>query len=87
MYNEKKLLFNILFIIIFSIASSCLWEVIEYTIDTIFKSDLQRRNTGVHNTMKDIIVAIIGNTLFTIWYFYEYKFKTKLLIRKYIDLL
>lgn len=84
MYNDKNILFNIIFIILFSLASSCLWEVIEYLIDTIFKSDMQRRLTGVYDTMKDIIVAILGNILFVIWYFYEYKCKS---LKKYTDLL
>lgn len=87
MYNEKNLIFNLLFIIIFSLGSSCLWEIIEFIIDTIFKSDMQRKSTGVYDTMKDVIVALLGNILFTLWYFYEYKFDSKLLIRKYIDTL
>lgn len=84
MYNNKNLVFNVLFIIIFSLAASCLWEIIEFIIDTIFKSDMQRRQTGVYDTMKDVIVALLGNILFTIWYFYEYKFNRKLIIRKYV---
>ena len=84
MYNDKNILFNIIFIVLFSISLSCLWEVAEFTIDNIFKSDMQRRLTGVYDTMKDIIVAILGNILFVIWYFYEYKCKS---LKKYTDLL
>lgn len=87
MYNEKNLLFNIIFIFTFTLSLSCLWEVFEFIIDIIFKSDMQRKSTGVYDTMKDIIVAILGNVLFIIWYFYEYKYKIKLIVRKYIDLL
>lgn len=84
MYNDKNLLFNIIFIILFSMALSSLWEVIEFMIDNIFKSDMQRKSTGTYDTMKDIIVAILGNILFIIWYFYEYKCKS---LKKYTDLL
>ena len=84
MYDEKKLSFNIMFIIIFTLGISCFWEISEFIIDTIFKSDMQRRTTGVYDTMKDVIVALLGNILFVIWYFYEYKYDKKILIRNYI---
>lgn len=87
LYDSKNLLFNVLFVIIFGLATSCFWEVVEYITDTLFKTDLQRRLTGVHNTMSDIIVALIGNILFTMWYYHESKYNHKLLITKFIDTL
>ena len=79
-----NIVFICLFIFIFSLATSGLWEVCEFTIDNLFNSDMQRRATGVYDTMKDIIVALFGNIIFILSYIFEYKNK-KLLIRFLID--
>ena len=79
-----NIIFICLFIFIFSLATSGLWEVCEFTIDNIFNSNMQRRATGVYDTMKDIIVALFGNILFILSFIFEYKNK-KLLVRFLID--
>jgi hypothetical protein len=84
---DDNILFNCIFILLFSTSLSSLWEIIEFIVDTLFKLDMQRRATGVYDTMKDIIVALLGNILFIIWYLFEYKQNKKLLIRNYIDLI
>lgn len=83
MWNAKNIWFNILFIFIFSIATSGVWEVCEFTIDSITGGDMQRRATGIFDTMKDILVALLGNLLFLLWFYYEYKEKKKLLIHTF----
>lgn len=77
MYDKKNIVFNIFFIFIFSLATSGFWEICEFTVDRIFGSDTQRAATGVFDTMKDIIVALLGNILFLIWYYYETKHSFK----------
>lgn len=71
MYDKKHLFFNTVFIVIFSAASSCLWEMVEFAVDHLFNMNMQRVETGNFDTMKDIIVAFIGNVLFVTWYLYE----------------
>lgn len=85
MWNSKNILFNVFFIFIFSLASSGLWEIIEFTVDNLFNMDTQRRASGIFDTMKDIIVTLLGNIVFIIWFYYEYKKKQKLIIHKIIE--
>ena len=84
MFNSRNIIFNCLFIFIFSLASSGIWEIVEFTIDNLFNQDMQRAATGVYDTMKDIIVTLFGNIVFILCFFFEYKNK-KLLIRYIID--
>lgn len=71
MYDKKNVLFNIVFIFIFSLATSGFWEICEFIIDNVFGIDMQRATTGIFDTMKDVIVALLGNILFLVWYWYE----------------
>ena len=79
-----NIIFSCLFIFIFSLATSGLWEIFEFMVDNIFNADMQRSATGVYDTMKDIIITLFGNILFILSYIFEYKNK-KLLIRFLID--
>ena len=79
-----NLMFSCFFIFIFSLATSGLWEIFEFMVDNLFNGDMQRKATGVYDTMKDIIIAMFGNILFMLCFIFEYKNK-KLLIRFLID--
>lgn len=71
-YNVKDIRFNIIFMIIFSLAIASLWEFFEFTSDRIFGGDTQKvLETGVVDTMKDMIVAFLGAVLTSIYYGYE----------------
>lgn len=85
MYDKKNVLFNIVFIFVFSLATSGFWEICEFTVDNVLGSDTQRAATGVFDTMKDIIVALLGNILFLVWYYYETKHSFKGCIHYLID--
>lgn len=68
-YDGKSVIFNILFImgISFMLASS--WEFFEFITDKIFNADAQKvLETGVDDTMKDMMVAALGALLFCITY-------------------
>ena len=84
MFEQKNMLFNVLFIFVFSLATSGLWEIFEFTIDNLLGEDMQRRATGVYDTMKDIIVTLFGNVLFILSFCYEYKEKKEILIKKFM---
>lgn len=69
-----NLLFGVLFIISFSFLCAGLWEIFEFTCNALFGGDAQRVvETGVNDTMFDIIVAFGGSTLVSIWYYIKNK--------------
>ncbi len=81
---DKKILFNILFIISFSLAIAAFWEVFEYLASYYFNVDPQKVvMTGVTDTMGDIIVALLGTVLVSICYYYENILKYNLIVKKF----
>lgn len=78
--NDKSF-FNILFIISFVLAVAAFWEIFEFTSDSLLGLDAQRvLETGVTDTMKDIILAFLGGNLFlTIFMYSKNNVKQKLL--------
>ena len=71
-YNEENKIFNILFIIAFTLMASSFWEVFEFSMDRMFGRDAQKvLETGVTDTMKDIICALLGSLLSLMWYMYD----------------
>ncbi len=44
-----------------------LWEFYEYALLVFFQYDAIRNVTGVHDTMTDMLVAVIGGILLTIY--------------------
>lgn len=83
-FQNKDYKFNVVFILFTSLAVAALWEIIEFSGDQLFGANMQRVETGVVDTMKDIIVAFIGSFLFIIWYLYEEITNTKLFITKFV---
>lgn len=65
--------FQIFFSFLFGLASEFFWEIIEYAIDDIFHTNMQRYMKGnqvflghfaLTDTIKDMIVAVIGCFIF-----------------------
>lgn len=84
-YDTKSVPFNILFIIFTTIAIAGLWEYFEFFADKIGGGDAQKvLETGVSDTMKDMIVATLGSILFSIAYAYEESTEKKWLIKKFM---
>ena len=76
-YNTNAIVFNIFFIIIFTLAMASVWEIIEFTIDKLFNANMQR---GLNNTMKDIISALLSSFLYCLFYLDNNKLIEKLFI-------
>lgn len=74
-YDEKNVFFNILFAIAISLSSACIWEIFEFSIDNLFNMNLQHNiDTGVIDTMKDIIACTTGAFISVLsYYFYRKK--------------
>ena len=84
LFTKKNIIFNILFVILFVLAASVLWELIEFFIDKIFNLDMQDKITGVNDTMEDIIYAFLGSLSFNVMFYFEYK-NNKFLIQNLIN--
>lgn len=62
-YDNK--IFNVMFLICFTLAVAACWEIFEFTSDSLLGLDAQRViETGVTDTMKDIICALLGSIIF-----------------------
>ncbi len=84
-YDEKDRLFNIIFIISITLMVAGLWEIFEFTADNLLGGDAQKVvATGVTDTMKDIICALLGSVLFSFCYLYECVKNKNLLIKEFI---
>lgn len=83
-YDHKSIAFNIFFMIAFSLMVASLWEFFEFTADRISGGDTQKvLETGVVDTMKDMIVAFLGAVLVSICYGYEKCTGKKLFFKHY----
>ena len=75
--KDNKIWFSILFIISFSWMCAGLWETFEFVCNILFGGDAQRVvETGVTDTMMDMIVAFIGSSAFCLGYFVKNKVKS-----------
>ncbi len=54
---NKNILFNILFGITLTLSLGTIWELTEYNSDEIFNTNMQSRETGVKDTIKDLSIA------------------------------
>lgn len=83
--KDKNMVFDILYIIILTLAVAAFWEVFEYLSSVYFNLDPQKvLSTGVSDTMDDIIVAFLGSILVSLCYYFENKYNYNLLVKKFI---
>lgn len=72
--KSKNLFLNILFILSFAWLCAGLWETFEFTCNALFGGDAQKVvETGVTDTMLDMIVAFIGSIFVSIYYYLKKK--------------
>mgnify|MGYP004542769163 CR=1 FL=1 len=84
-YDDNDRVFNIIFIISVTLMVAGLWEIFEFTADNLLGGDAQKvLTTGVTDTMKDMICALLGSILFSLCYLYECIKNKKLLIKEFI---
>lgn len=73
-YNRKNKWFNFLFIISFTLMIASIWEFMEFGTDTFFGMNVQHSiETGVRDTMEDMLVAFLGSLIVSISYLVENK--------------
>lgn len=66
---NKNILFNIIFGITLTLSLGTIWELTEYNIDEIFKTNMQSRETGIKDTIKDLSIAGTTSIITSIIYF------------------
>lgn len=82
----KNIIINIIFILGFSALVAVLWEIFEFSTDIIFKKDAQNvLATGIYDTMKDIISAMLATIIFIFIYVYERLNNKNIIIKKFIE--
>lgn len=85
MYKEKKILFNIIYMIAITLSVAVFWEFFEYIANILFGGDAQRvAATGVNDTMQDMLVAFLGGVIVSIVYWYEESQNKKGLVKSFI---
>jgi len=76
-YNSK--LFNVIFILSFSLMVASFWEFGEFTFDTLLGMNVQHVETGVKDTIEDMLVATLGSIILVLLYLSS---KSELYIKK-----
>ena len=75
-YDDKNMWFNILFGMGIVFLCAGVWEMLEFSSDCIFNINLQHNlDTGVCDTMEDIIAAFAGSIIFVIVYIINFRRK------------
>lgn len=75
-YDKKSVIFNVLFMVSITMMAAALWEIFEFSMDSLLLIDAQRvKLTGVKDTMIDMICALTGSLLVSILYIIESKTK------------
>ena len=69
--NNLSLTFIIFIIFCFSTTCAALWEIYEFSIDTLF--GLNTQNNDLFDTMTDIISTVLGTIVYCIVYFFKNK--------------
>ena len=78
-YNLNNKRFNIFFIVLFTLALSAFWEIIEFSSDKIFNTNMQ---INLDNVMRDIISALVFSIIYIIFTINNYTLTSKLFINK-----
>ena len=77
-FHKKDFLFQIIFMLMFILSVAAFWELLEFGADQLFGLNTQHNlETGVRDTMEDILVAGIGGIVFVICYGFEYVTKKR----------
>ncbi len=85
-YKVKNKLFNALFMICFSLALASLWEFAEFGVDTFLGMNVQHAiETGVKDTMEDMLIAFLGTMIVAIAYVVEDKVTKNGFLKKIVD--
>ena len=66
--EKTKIAFRVIFFIAITLAVAVLWEFFEFFGDNILHRNAQRIQTGVTDTMLDMLCAFVGGSIYSIFY-------------------
>ena len=70
-YNSNKII-NIIFCLGVVAIVALFWEIFEFSMDNLIGSNLQHNlDTGVNDTMEDLIVATLGGVISSLYMFFK----------------
>jgi len=73
-YKDKNKWFNFIFMISFTLMIASLWEFLEFGTDNFLGMNVQHSlETGVRDTMEDMLVAFLGSIIVSVTYLLEGK--------------
>lgn len=73
--KKEKVWFVMTYIILFSVAIGGIWELFEFFCDKLTDGNAQHAlETGVDDTMGDMLAATTASILFAIYYYYQVKY-------------
>lgn len=73
-YKDKNKWFNFIFMISFTLMIASLWEFLEFGTDNLLGMNVQHSvETGVRDTMEDMLVAFAGSMIVSVTYLLEGK--------------
>lgn len=75
--------FVALFTISFAVATGGIWEIFEYGMDQVFGLNMQK--SGLHDTMEDLIVNLLGALLFGLIGYLQFRVDKDSIIAPLID--
>lgn len=85
-FENRAYVFNILYIVFVTLSVAACWEIFEFTADNLLNGNAQKvLETGVTDTMKDVICAFMGSLLVSICYVYEFVENKKWIVTKIIQ--
>lgn len=71
-YNSKNKIINIIFCLGVVAIVALFWEIFEFSMDNLIGSNLQHNlDTGVNDTMEDLIVASLGGIISSLYMFFK----------------
>lgn len=74
--EDKNKYFIVLYMIAITLTVASLWEFFEFTSDKLLHGDVQWvKETGVDDTMGDMLIAFLGSILYSIYFLIRVKSK------------
>lgn len=85
-YKDKNKWFNFIFMISFTLMIASFWEFMEFGTDLVMKTDVQHvLDTGVKDTMQDMLIAFLGSLIVAFSYLIEDKISKNGFIKKIVS--
>ncbi len=85
-YKDKNKWFNFIFMISFTLMIASFWEFMEFGTDLVMKTDVQHvLDTGVKDTMQDMLIAFLGSLIVAFSYLIEDKISKNGFIKKIVN--